>query len=88
MSALGHKRTYAVQKGMSALPPIADTGGALAYVCFVPGADIARSLNHRVGAPKYCRRNGKAECLCGFKIDRQFVLVRRLHWRTARPGAP
>jgi hypothetical protein len=23
MSALGHKRTYAVQKGMSALPPIA-----------------------------------------------------------------
>ena len=24
MSALGHKRTYAVQKGMSALPPKAD----------------------------------------------------------------
>ena len=24
MSALGHKRTFAVQKGMSALPPIAD----------------------------------------------------------------
>jgi len=23
MSALGHKRTYALQKGMSALPPIA-----------------------------------------------------------------
>jgi hypothetical protein len=25
MSALGHKRTYAVQKGTSALPPIAQT---------------------------------------------------------------
>ncbi|MGA9515588.1 MAG: hypothetical protein WBV51_18775, partial [Pseudolabrys sp.] len=24
MSALGHKQTFAVQKGMSALPPIAD----------------------------------------------------------------
>ena len=27
MSALGQKRTYAVQKGMSALPPKADIGG-------------------------------------------------------------
>ena len=26
MSALGHKRTYAVQKGMSALAPKADMG--------------------------------------------------------------
>ena len=26
MSALGHKRTYAVQTGMSALPPKADIG--------------------------------------------------------------
>ena len=40
MSALGHKRTYAVQKGMSAFPPKADMCGALAYVCFVPRADI------------------------------------------------
>jgi len=30
MSALGHKRTYAVQKVMSALPPKADMCGALA----------------------------------------------------------
>jgi len=28
MSALGHKRTFAVQNGMSALPPIADMCGA------------------------------------------------------------
>jgi hypothetical protein len=40
MSALGHKRTYAVQKGMSALPPKADMCGALAHVRFVPIADI------------------------------------------------
>jgi hypothetical protein len=40
MSALGHKRTFAVQKGMSALPPIADMCGAIANVCFVPKADI------------------------------------------------
>jgi hypothetical protein len=26
MSALGHKRTFATQKAMSALPPIADIG--------------------------------------------------------------
>ncbi|MGB8068435.1 MAG: hypothetical protein WCF38_12170, partial [Pseudolabrys sp.] len=29
MSALGHKRTFAVQKGMSALPLIADIGLAI-----------------------------------------------------------
>jgi hypothetical protein len=40
MSALGHKRTFAVQNGMSALPPKADMCGALAHVCFVPIADI------------------------------------------------
>ena len=41
MSALGHKRTYAVQKGMSALPPKADIGGWLGNVRFVPITDIA-----------------------------------------------
>jgi hypothetical protein len=40
MSALGHKRTFAVQKGMSALPPKADMCGATWYVRFVPKADI------------------------------------------------
>ena len=45
MSALGHKRTYAVQKGMSALPPIADMCGAKTNVRLVPIADIGlRSL--------------------------------------------
>ena len=36
MSALGHKRTFAVQKGMSALPPKADMCGAKRDVRFVP----------------------------------------------------
>ena len=39
MSALGHKQTYAVQKGMSALPPKADICGAITNVRFVPRAD-------------------------------------------------
>jgi hypothetical protein len=32
MSALGHKRTFAAQNGMSALPSKADICGALAHV--------------------------------------------------------
>ena len=41
MSALGHKRTCAVQEGMSALPPEADMCSATRYVRFVPIADIS-----------------------------------------------
>ena len=40
MSALGQKRTFAVQKGMSALPPIADMCDATRDVRFGPTADI------------------------------------------------
>ena len=40
MSALGQKQTCAVQKGMSALPPIADMCSATDDVRFVPIADI------------------------------------------------
>ena len=40
MSALGQKRTFAVQNAMSALPPKADMCSALAHVRFVPKADI------------------------------------------------
>ena len=40
MSALGQKRTFAMQKGMSALPPKADMCSATRYVRFVPIADI------------------------------------------------
>ena len=40
MSALGHKQTVAVQKGMSALPPKADMCSAVVHVRFGPIADI------------------------------------------------
>jgi hypothetical protein len=40
MSALGQKQTFAPQKAMSALLPIADMCGALGHVCFGPEADI------------------------------------------------
>src|SRR5262245_13842712 len=40
MSALGQKQTFAVQKGMSALPPKADMCGAVADVRFGPKADM------------------------------------------------
>ena len=36
MSALGHKRTFAVQNGMSALPPIADVRRISLDVRYVP----------------------------------------------------
>ena len=40
MSGLGHKQTFAVQNGMSALHPKADMCSALGDVWFVPIADI------------------------------------------------
>ena len=40
MSALGQKQTFALQKGMSALPPKADMCSALGDVRFGPKADI------------------------------------------------
>jgi hypothetical protein len=39
VSALGHKRTLALQNGMSALPPEADMCSARAHVGFGPTAD-------------------------------------------------
>ena len=42
MSALGQKQTFAMQIGMSALPPKADMCGATRDVRFVPKADINR----------------------------------------------
>ena len=42
MSALGHKRTFAVQNGMSAVTPKADMCSARAHVRFVPIADILK----------------------------------------------
>ena len=60
MSALGHKRTFAVQNGMSALPPKADIDRGRRNVCFVPIADI-RLLG--VKAPLW-RQAGLSPSLC------------------------
>ena len=47
MSALGHKRTYAVQKDMSALPPLATAKAdfAIRYVRFTPESGHVRCKN-------------------------------------------
>ena len=44
MSALGQKQTFAVQNGMSPLPPIADIRRCKQHVRFVPKADIEVDL--------------------------------------------
>ena len=54
MSALGHKRTFAMQNGMSALPPKADMCSALGDVRFVPKADIGPA--YTVTSPPGLRR--------------------------------
>ena len=51
MSALGHKRTFAVQNVMSAVTPIADKGGGGLIVRFVSIADcrlLVRSPDRRL----------------------------------------
>ena len=53
LSASGQKQTYAVQKGMSGLPPKADMCGALAHVCFGPLADIGSPDFHFLNGPIY-----------------------------------
>ena len=69
MSALGHKRTYAVQKAMSAFTPKADMCSASGDVRFGPKADIKALFNDFVGACEHCRRYCEAQCLGSFKID-------------------
>ena len=51
MSALGHKRTYAVQNVMSALPSKADMPGAARGVCFGPIADVASAAQNARALP-------------------------------------
>jgi len=54
MSALGQKQTFALQNGMSALPPKADIPSAERNVCFVPIEDsctAAKKLfDHLIGS--------------------------------------
>jgi hypothetical protein len=66
---IGQKQTFATQKGMSALSPIADIKACERHVRFVPIADIA-FLDHLVGARDQCRRHGETERLCTKGTDR------------------
>src|SRR6476620_8364540 len=54
MSALGHKRTYAVQKGMSALPPIATAKADMEMVmsALPPRADMCGATSDVRSGPK------------------------------------
>src|SRR5262245_48253953 len=74
MSALGQKPTYAVRKGMSALPPKADMCGALVDVCYGPKADV-KLFNHLVGAADECLRYRQAKFFGGLQIDDKLDLV-------------
>ena len=56
VSALGHKRTFAVQNVMSALPPTADICSVQAHVRFVPIADI--TLHHSITASAVVNSDG------------------------------
>ena len=84
MSALGHKRTFAVQKGMSALPPKADMCGATRDVRFVPIADFRRqqNLGEKKNPPKRARiYAGQNSRLLG-SLERGINVMSRLSdWR-------
>ena len=69
MSALGQKRTCALQLGMSAL---------------CQKRTFLYLFDHLVSAGKYCRRNGEAHCFRGLEVDHEFVLGRRLHRQVGR----
>ena len=63
MSALGHKRTFAVQNSTSALPPKADIRGATRHVRFVPKADMC----HQFMQSSICAtasRNNRPAAVC------------------------
>ena len=72
MSALGHKRTWAVQLGMSAL-------------CH--SRTSASLFDHLVGAGKQERRHSGVESLRRLEIDHQFILGRSLHREIGRLSA-
>jgi hypothetical protein len=62
MSALGHKRTFAPQTVMSALPPKADICSALAHVRFGPKADIGCLFDHLIRDRLETKRSRDTYC--------------------------
>jgi hypothetical protein len=70
MSALGHERTFAVQKVMSALPPKAEMCSAQVHVRFVPIADM-KALQERLSDEGRSARQDNPDLseLTGLRID-------------------
>ena len=92
MSALGQKQTFAVQEGMSALPPKADIDGQSFDVRFVPIADMITPYglhNHADhSACRTCRAKERSD-LSQLVVCRPPQLVARPrplyeHWRGPR----
>ena len=77
MSALGHKRTFALQKGMSALPPKADMRAATKHVRYGSKADICSAQAHVCfgpiadiqSHPDELLKDGSFSCRCTFDYD-------------------
>src|SRR5262249_8496088 len=84
MSALGQKQTFAAQKAMSALPPIATSIAFFGMSALGHKRTSSRSLDHLIGASKQSCWHIKTEGLGGLEIDHQFVLGRHLHREVAR----
>ena len=84
MSALGQKRTCAVQNVMSALPPIADMCSALRHVRFVPIADVSVGYknDHEVNAAEwigydalyaYCKESKSAKAWKSQRVNFKYI---------------
>ena len=58
--------------------------GAKRDVRFVPIADIATSLDHRVGTLLKLQGYVEAQRFCGLEVDDQLVLGRRLQRKVSR----
>jgi len=64
MSALGHKRTFAVQEGMSDLPPKATSNATYGDVRFGPIADIGPASDEHSNARQDNPDFGELARLC------------------------
>jgi hypothetical protein len=81
MSALGQKRTFAVQNGMSALPLKADMCGATRHVRFVPIADtVPTLLDNLIGALLERQGHIEAERLRSLEVDHKLELSWLQNW--------
>ncbi len=76
MSALGHKQTYALQQGMSALPPKADRCSAATYVRFGPIADIATLFDYFIRALLKLQRYFETYYFGSLEVDYELELAR------------